>query len=323
MSVDLSQFLGVFYDEARTLVGDLRAHVNALESRASDPRVFTDSVRAAHSICGAAASFGFDGVVEHSRCIEHTLTTLRDGACHVDAATQHLLRTAVDDLAVMLAQLERGQDIDTEATQRFADGLTRIAAPNDCAPQSMAQADAARRWRIELSAGAFQLGGSPPPDSLFDALAALGRVEVRQVQVGSVGLAKGLVGDCQIGWVLRLTTTASEQAIRAVTDWVEDPEAVSVTEEPVKQPRVCALTGPLHHGTLELARDELRACMTGAGEVTVKLGGIDTVDIAGLHLLVAASADAPARGVNLHWEDVPTCAAVLADRLGLRQTLRW
>jgi two-component system chemotaxis sensor kinase CheA len=74
MSVDLSQFFAVYFDEASEHLASMESLLLALDPRAASDDELNAIFRAAHSIKGGAGTFGFRDIAE----VTHVLETLLD-----------------------------------------------------------------------------------------------------------------------------------------------------------------------------------------------------------------------------------------------------
>ncbi|MGL5986918.1 MAG: Hpt domain-containing protein, partial [Burkholderiales bacterium] len=74
MSIDLSQFYQVFFDETAEHLANMESFLLELDVDNPDPEELNAIFRAAHSIKGAAGTFGFTDLAE----VTHELETLLD-----------------------------------------------------------------------------------------------------------------------------------------------------------------------------------------------------------------------------------------------------
>ncbi|HQM87366.1 MAG TPA: Hpt domain-containing protein, partial [Methylotenera sp.] len=145
MSIDMSQFYEVFFDEAEELLAEAERLLLGIDMENPDAEDLNAIFRAAHSIKGGAATFGFMDMTEITHVLENLLDKIRKNemeltAEHVDAFLAakdvlkmeldgHRLATAVDeeqvaDVKMMLKSLSE------------AGGLAIAPAPSQPAPAS-------------------------------------------------------------------------------------------------------------------------------------------------------------------------------------------
>lgn len=90
MTIDMSQFYQVFFDEADELLAEMEKLLLALDVSAPDSEDLNAIFRAAHSIKGGAATFAFTDITEVTHMLESLLDRIRKGEMaltpeHVDA----------------------------------------------------------------------------------------------------------------------------------------------------------------------------------------------------------------------------------------------
>src|SRR3989338_8415683 len=84
MTFGMSQFLGVFFEEAQEHLGALEHLLLTLDVTQPDPEALNGIFRAAHSIKGSSGMFGFDDLT----AVTHVLETLLDKVRSVQIALQ-------------------------------------------------------------------------------------------------------------------------------------------------------------------------------------------------------------------------------------------
>lgn len=77
--MDISDFYQTFFDEADELLADMEQHLLDLDPGAPDAEQLNAIFRAAHSIKGGAATFGFSVLQETTHILENILDTARRG----------------------------------------------------------------------------------------------------------------------------------------------------------------------------------------------------------------------------------------------------
>ena len=103
MTIDMSQFYEVFFDEAEELLAEAERLLLGIEIDDPDTEELNAIFRAAHSIKGGAATFGFMDMTEITHVLENLLDKIRKNemaltAEHVDAflAAKDVLKMEVD-----------------------------------------------------------------------------------------------------------------------------------------------------------------------------------------------------------------------------------
>ncbi len=103
MTIDMSQFYEVFFDEAEELLAEAERLLLAIDINAPEDEDLNAIFRAAHSIKGGAATFGFMDMTEITHVLENLLDKIRKHemaltAEHVDAflAAKDVLKMELD-----------------------------------------------------------------------------------------------------------------------------------------------------------------------------------------------------------------------------------
>jgi len=130
MTVDMSQFYEVFFDEAEELLAEAEHLLLSIDVESPDIEQLNAIFRAAHSIKGGAATFGFMDMTEITHVLENLLDKIRKNEMaltteHVDAflAAKDVIKMQVDghrhgsdvnaeqvsDVAMMLKSLSEGK----------------------------------------------------------------------------------------------------------------------------------------------------------------------------------------------------------------------
>ncbi|MBJ7313856.1 chemotaxis protein CheA [Rugamonas sp. CCM 8940] len=225
MTIDISQFFQVFFDEAEELLAEMERLLLAVDLDNPDAEDLNAVFRTAHSIKGGASTFGVTDMTEVTHILETLLDRIRKGEMaltteHVDAFLAakdilkmqldgHRLGSAVDldavaDVGMMLQSLS--QDTPVAALAPMAPGFN--------APEvKVVDHSGGRRYRLELP------------------------VMVHR-EVTALGAELGLMGHVSITPLdhdrnaMLVTTHESLDDIIAICSFVLDPEQMTVTELP-------------------------------------------------------------------------------------------
>ncbi|CAM5459200.1 chemotaxis protein CheA [Rhodanobacter lindaniclasticus] len=289
-AVDLTQFHKTFFEESLEGLDAMEAALLALDSGATDAELVHTIFRAAHSIKGGAATFGFADVAAFTHVAESLLEEVRSGRRGVDGELIDLLLRSVDCLRAMLDHTSRGQpaaDADSEALraelERLVSGEATVA-PVATAPTA-APADG---WAIRFVALPHLLQTGNDPLRLFRELQQLGTLEVCRAFVvdgAPAQLAELDPGQCWLGWELRLHGAVARGDVAAVFDWVEgdcelaiEPIAAApVVAAPVAAAPAVATPAPVAVPAASAARP-VREAAVAAGEGSSIRVDIDKVD---------------------------------------------
>lgn len=126
MAIDLSQFHQVFYEESFENVDIMESSLMDLDTDDVDSEDINTIFRAAHSIKGGAATFGFVKITEFTHVLETLLDQFRAGDRAMRTSDIDLFLQSVDCMREMLSSLQDGEDSDTEMSQAVLAQFTLI-----------------------------------------------------------------------------------------------------------------------------------------------------------------------------------------------------
>ncbi|MBT6076879.1 MAG: chemotaxis protein CheA, partial [Oceanospirillaceae bacterium] len=120
MSIDLSQFHAVFFEESFEGLELMETSLLELDVDAPDSEQINTIFRAAHSIKGGSGTFGFVQVAEFTHILETLLDKIRDGDQSIDPDGIELFLQSVDCLRGLLEALQTETEPDTTRAQQLA-----------------------------------------------------------------------------------------------------------------------------------------------------------------------------------------------------------
>ena len=228
MTIDMSQFYQVFFDEADELLAEMEKLLLAIDVSAPDSEDLNAIFRAAHSIKGGAATFAFTDITEVTHMLESLLDRIRKGEMaltpeHVDA-----FLVSKDVLTMQMDGHHHGSSVDQDAVgsvcqrlKALSQGIlpeapAAVASPTpasesarpDAAP--VADEDGNFRFRIELP---------EVPQRDVDALA---------VELGLLGtISQESLADKRVAF--SLITSEGQDSIVAICSFVLDPDDLKIT----------------------------------------------------------------------------------------------
>ena len=254
MTLDLTQFHGVFFEESFEALDSMEAALLKLDVGAPDPERINTIFRVAHSIKGGSATFGFKDIASFTHSLETMLDEMRSGRMHVTQAISNILLKSVDVMRAMLRAVQNNQPIDTQAVADLQFDLEIAIAQKD-APSASVAAPAAQpsaapvavapdaadstaaaspaivpgpttngsppRWEISFIPHQQLLARGNDPLRMLRELTSLGTVTTR-VSLDSLPALDQLDAQaCYLAWTLELEGAQDEQQIRDVFDWAE------------------------------------------------------------------------------------------------------
>ncbi len=113
--MDITRFHAAFFEESREGLDAMESGLLALENASGDAETIHVIFRAAHSIKGGAATFGFTVVTDLTHLLETLLDEARSGRRTLDADAIGALLASVDVLHALLGACEHGSPFDHAA----------------------------------------------------------------------------------------------------------------------------------------------------------------------------------------------------------------
>ncbi|HEY8102362.1 MAG TPA: chemotaxis protein CheA [Burkholderiaceae bacterium] len=166
MTIDMSQFFQVFFEETEELLAEMEKLLLAIDISTPDPEDLNAIFRAAHSIKGGAATFGITDLTEVTHVLETLLDKIRKGEMALTAEHVDAFLAAKDILKMQLDGHRHGAEVDQEAVadvrmmlQSLSQEIMPIIAPKAAASNTNADEKISssapashqlRRFRIEL-----------------------------------------------------------------------------------------------------------------------------------------------------------------------------
>jgi two-component system chemotaxis sensor kinase CheA len=225
-AVDLTQFHKTFFEESREGLDAMEAALLALDSGSTDHELVHTIFRAAHSIKGGAATFGFADVAAFTHVAESLLEEVRSERRAVDSGLIELLLRSVDCLRAMLERSSQGQPVADAESEALRVELVQLVSGEVAVPSSAAApvAAPASGWTIGFTAMPHLLQTGNDPLRLFRELQQLGRLEVVRAFItdsAPAQLAELDPSQCHLGWELRLHGAVARGDVDAVFDWLD------------------------------------------------------------------------------------------------------
>ena len=127
MSIDMSQFYQVFFDEAEELLAEKEKLLLAVDIAAPDGEDLNAIFRAAHSIKGGAATFGFTDITEVTHILESLLDRIRKGEMALTTEHVDAFLAAKDILKMLMDGHRHGAHVDQEEVQLICQRLLALS----------------------------------------------------------------------------------------------------------------------------------------------------------------------------------------------------
>jgi two-component system chemotaxis sensor kinase CheA len=163
MAIDMRQFQATFFAESREGLDAMESGLLSLEAAGNDLDTVNTIFRAAHSIKGGAATFGFKAITNTTHLLETLLDQVRGGKRSVDGELSDALLASVDILRELLSSAEAGNPDDTGRSEPLNARLSELlngapaAAPAVLVQSASAPAPQRRRQSRRRRIGRWTL----------------------------------------------------------------------------------------------------------------------------------------------------------------------
>lgn len=127
MTIDMSQFYQVFFDESDELLAEAERLLLDLDIENPSAEDLNAIFRAAHSIKGGAATFGMTDMTEITHVLENLLDRIRKNEMKLQAEHVDVFLWAKDILKMQLDGHRNGSAVDQEAVSEIKATLLSLA----------------------------------------------------------------------------------------------------------------------------------------------------------------------------------------------------
>src|SRR5471032_2379978 len=114
MTIDISQFFQVFFDEAEELLAEMERLLLAVDIEAPDAEDLNAIFRTAHSVKGGASTFGVTDMTEVTHILETLLDRIRKGEMALTSEHVDAFLAAKDILKMQLDGHRHGSSVDQD-----------------------------------------------------------------------------------------------------------------------------------------------------------------------------------------------------------------
>ena len=285
------QFLGVFFEEGFENIEVLEAGLLQLEEGGvANPEVINTVFRAAHSIKGAAATFGFEDITSFAHGMEALLEEVRGGVRTANPDLVDLLLRSTDCLQSMLNDAQSGNKSDSSKEEVLRKELLAACTCPERSPNKSGEAPESKtRWEISFAPHLNMMHTGNDPVRIFEELQALGDLKVHANLDVLPSFYSLVPEDSFLVWQAELRGSASREQLDDIFGWVIDEcdlsiRSIEVTSEegksserdnledkPVKpQPRVS--------NSIRVEIEKIDLLMNMIGELVITQSMLDELD---------------------------------------------
>lgn len=221
MTIDMSQFFQVFFDETEELLAEKERLLLAVDVTNPDVEDLNAIFRAAHSIKGGASTFGFTDIAEVTHVLESLLDKIRKGEMPLTAEHVDAFLISKDVLKMLLDGHRSGTAVDQDA---IFDIKKKLASLSSGKYQKVAlqgagitsplptEINTLHSYRIE-----FPILPDRDLNALFAELGLLGSIEKRQKEDGH--------------YFFVLATREGTEKIISICSFILDPEDLKIVDQ--------------------------------------------------------------------------------------------
>ncbi|MDX1250750.1 MAG: chemotaxis protein CheA [Gammaproteobacteria bacterium] len=231
MPIDMAQFHQTFFEESFEGLDLMESGLLDLNAGDADIDLINTIFRAAHSIKGGSATFGFKLIPEFTHIMETLLDEMRDKRRQVTEESVNVLLQSVDCLRDMLASERDGSHLDLDRVKQHQEMLQKIFNDKELSPVSVVSNGSRERndqepgisgWRIKFLPFKNLLSKGNDPVRMFRELSLLGDFKVT-VDTSRLPAFFSLVPEeCDLCWELILKGDVTKESVHEIFEWVED-----------------------------------------------------------------------------------------------------
>jgi len=224
MSMDLQRFHATFFEESREGLDAMEAGLLSLEEGSRDPETINSVFRAAHSIKGGAATFGFESIAGLTHVLETLLDELRAGKRALEPAAVDAMLGSVDVLRALLREAEHGQAADPAAVQAVLARLNAVLSGQAGTPAAAVavKEEAPEAWHIGFTPSPSLFMSGNDPLRIIRELEHLGPLQIAARLERLPGFEQVDPMEAYLAWDLGLIGKVPRSKIEDTFAWVVD-----------------------------------------------------------------------------------------------------
>jgi two-component system, chemotaxis family, sensor kinase CheA len=301
LDAEMAEIAKVFFQESREGLDAMEAGLLGLGDP-SDTETINTIFRAAHSIKGGSATFGFTEVASFTHGVETLLDEMRNGVRAVTAEAIQVLLQSCDCLREMIAATEAEHPLDQSRISTLNSDIAHILGerPGDATAKPKRESVGApvaspTGWRIKFEPVPDLLRLRNEPARMFAELARLGELRT-QANTSALPLLDAMDPEaCYLSWDLELNGRVAREQLDDVFDWVDSgcrlefiplgdlpvlaPVPVAVTKTPPPSPSPITTSSPrpaTEAGSIRVDTDKLDSIINLVGELLITQSMLST-----------------------------------------------
>lgn len=238
MSMDLQRFHATFFEESREGLDAMEAGLLSLEEGNRDPETINSVFRAAHSIKGGAATFGFDAVAGLTHVLETLLDELRSNKRQLEPTAVDAMLGSVDVLRALLREAEHGTPADPDAVKAVHIRLNAVLAGQApvAAVVTKSKEEEPEAWHIGFTPAPSLFMSGNDPLRIIRELEYLGPLQIATRLERVPGFENIDPLEAYLAWDLGLTGKIPRNKIEDTFAWVVDDCELDIRPMAVPSP---------------------------------------------------------------------------------------
>jgi two-component system chemotaxis sensor kinase CheA len=257
MTVDMSQFYEVFFDEADELLAEAERLLLGIDIDQPDTEDLNAIFRAAHSIKGGAATFGFMDMAEITHVLENLLDKIRKNEMKLTAEHVDAFLAAKDVLKMELDGHRHASNVDQDQVSDVKMVLKSLSEAGDVVPAPKAAPALETQAPLAVAPTSAPVVAAnvaidlPPGHQVFH----VALPEISDKDLSNIKDELALLGEVSSAQqadkrhVLTLVTDSSQDDIISICSFILDPDDLVITvgqatkaEAPAAEPVTVAAT---------------------------------------------------------------------------------
>lgn len=241
MSIDLDQFKQIFFEESFEGLDTMESGLLSMNEGGTDLDVVNDIFRAAHSIKGGSATFGFSALASFTHIMEGLLDEMREGKREADPDVVNILLESVDEMRSLMTAYQDNEEPDIEEMQKLQQKLEKVCGMETSDSSSVVKEDANKEntaevdteegrrlgWHIEFTPHDDLLTTGNDPALLLSELCDMGNVTLSMDDSNLPAFENMNPEQCYLKWSIDLLekdvdSVVEEERITEIFEWVED-----------------------------------------------------------------------------------------------------
>ncbi|PPU75308.1 chemotaxis protein CheA [Xanthomonas cucurbitae] len=238
MSMDLQRFHATFFEESREGLDAMEAGLLSLEEGNRDPEIINSVFRAAHSIKGGAATFGFEAVAGLTHVLETLLDELRSNKRQLEPNAVDAMLGSVDVLRALLREAEHGTPADPAAVKAVHTRLNAVLAGEAATAVVAAKPkeEEPEAWHIGFTPAPSLFMSGNDPLRIIRELEHLGPLQIAARLERMPGFENIDPLEAYLAWDLGLIGKIPRSKIEDTFAWVVDDCELDIRPMPVPGP---------------------------------------------------------------------------------------